>query len=86
MKKAGILALTLILIAAMFSGCRRQHPSTTSSSSTKTTTSTNSTTGTTGKPQSTTRVTTPPSSGILPDMTDGTSGTDMSRGRTVPRY
>ena len=83
MKRAGILVLTLILIAAMFTGCRRQPTDTTgmtgSTSSTVLPSTTNPITGTT-MPSTTT---------VIPGTTDGTTatdGTDMTRGRMAPRY
>lgn len=83
MKKAGILILTLILIAAMFSGCRRQTPDTTMTTGNTTTPATTSSAAPTTMPHTTT---------VIPNITeatpgnDATGGTDMGRGRTAPRY
>ena len=85
MSKAGILILTLLLVVAMFSGCRNRMPDTTN------------TTGTTGSTQTTTKATTPstipstkPSTGVTPDTTGvmplPTDGTTMTRGHRGPRY
>ena len=60
MKKAGILIITLILVAAMFTGCRRGTTDTTGSSAPATTSST-------AKPTTPkTTGTTKPSSGVIP--------------------
>jgi hypothetical protein len=71
MKKAGILIVALILVAAMFSGCRR--------GTTDTTGTTAPTTTTTAKPTTPkTTGTTKPSSGVIPnpgDMIPEPSGT-----------
>lgn len=85
MKRAGILIFTLLLVAAMFTGCRRRSPETTNSTAAPTTT--HSTTRAT-VPSSTTTV--PKTTGVIPDATDlmpdATNGTDMSRGHRGPRY
>lgn len=90
MKKAGIFTLTLILIMAMFSGCRGQSTDTTMTTDTGTTNSTTKAT------QSTTRATLPapvitqPSSSVskptLPNGTDATGNTEMPRMYPGPRY
>lgn len=88
MKKAGIVILTLILVAAMFSGCRRRPQETTNTTMTPTTTATTQTTTRATMPQTT--VTHPSTTDSIPDTTellpDGTAGTDMGRGRMGPRY
>lgn len=93
MKKAGIFTLTLILIMAMFSGCRGQSTDTTTSTDTGT-----GTTASTAKPtQATTRATLPPpvitepststaSKPMAPSGTDATGGTEMPRMYPGPRY
>lgn len=88
MKKAGILMLALLLVAAMFTGCRRREPNTTNSThSTVTPTSTHSTSRATVP---STSGHTRPSTGIIPDATDlmpdTTDGTDMTRAHRGPRY
>lgn len=84
MKKAGILILTLLLVAAMFSGCRRS-PDTTNTTVAPTTTST-----TTKATRPSTTAGTKPSSGVIPDATDmmpqPTDGTGVTRGHRGPRY
>ena len=83
MKKAGIFTLTVILIMAMFSGCRGQ-----SSDTTMTTGATNSTTKTT---QATTKATLPAPVITSPSTTGATSmplqpgGTDGGEGSQMPR-
>ncbi len=83
MKKAGIFTLTVILIMAMFTGCRGQ-----SSDTTMTTGATNSTSKTT---QSTTKATLPEPVITAPSTTGATSlplqpsGTDASDGSQMPR-
>ena len=71
MKRAGILIIALILVAAMFSGCRR--------GTTDTTGTTTPTTATTAKPTTPkTTGTTKPSKGLIPspdDMMPEPSGT-----------
>ena len=63
MKKAGILIIALILVAAMFSGCRR--------GATDTTGTTAPTTATTAKPTTPkTTGTTKPSKGVIPGPGD----------------
>lgn len=88
MSKAGILILTLLLVAAMFTGCRRRSPDTTNS--TGTTTATTSTQSTTRATVPSTAGNTKPSTGVIPDATDlmpqPTDGTDMTRGHRGPRY
>ena len=88
MSKAGILILTLLLVAAMFTGCRRGESNTTNS-----TTSTSGTTGThaTTKPTvPSTAATSQPSTGVIPDATDlmpqPSSSTKMPRGQGTPRF
>ena len=84
MKKAGILIFTLLLVTAMFSGCRR-NPDTTNTTAAPTTTSTTS---------KATRPSTPgntkPSSGVIPDpsnmMPQPTEGSNATRGHRGPRY
>lgn len=92
MKKAGILMLTLVLVAAMFSGCRRRTDESTNTTMAPTTTTTQTTTRAT---MPSTTMTRPATTGVIPDATDllpdGTSGTgatgsDMGRGRMGPRY
>lgn len=89
MKKAGIFTLTLILIMAMFSGCRGQ--------STDTTMTTVTTTSTTKSTQATTKATLPPpvitepststaSKPMTPSGTEATGGTEMPRMYPGPRY
>lgn len=88
MKKAGIFTLTVILIMAMFSGCRGQSTDTTM---------TTGTTNSTAKPtQTTTRATLPapvitqPSSTnskpLAPSGTDATGGPELPRMYPGPRY
>ena len=79
MKKAGILILTVLLVAAMCSGCRRT-PDTTMTPGTSSTTK--ATTPSTTK--------TPKATGVIPDATDlmpdATNGTILPRGQRGPRY
>ncbi len=82
MKKAGILIFTLLLVTAMFSGCRRSPDTTNTTAAPTTSTTTKATRPTTG--------TTKPSSGVIPDATDmmpqPTNGTDAGRRHRGPRY
>lgn len=84
MKKTGIAVLVLVLVIAMFSGCRRRNDGTTGTTAAPTTT--NTTRATTPH----TSGTMPSSSGILPEATDllpdMTNGTDMTRSHRGPRY
>lgn len=90
MKKAGIFTLTVILLVAMFTGCRRQTPDTTVTTTSKTTqTTTKATvppTTTTAAPSSTGVI--PQPTELLPSGTDTTaaSGTTMPRRHGGPRY
>lgn len=90
MKKAGILMLTLVLVTAMFSGCRRRNDGTTNTTVKPTTTVTTQTTTKATLPSTT--MTRPSATGVIPDATDllpdatGTTGSDMGRGRMGPRY
>lgn len=89
MKRAGIFTLTLILIMAMFSGCRGQDSDTTM---------TTGTTNTTRATQTTTKatlpapvVTSPSSTGatsmpLQPGGTDASSSSQMPRRQPGPRY
>ncbi len=91
MRKAGILMFTVLLVAAMFTGCRNTGTDTTTSTATKATTpSTSSGTQATIRPTVPSTTTgTKPSSGVIPDATDVVptpSGTDIGRGRMGPRY
>lgn len=83
MKKTGILILTLILIAAMFSGCRRQ---TTETTGTPATTIRPTTTQTTILPTVPSTTTVLPSGTQATSPSDATTATDMGRGRPSPRY
>ena len=86
MKKFSVLALTFVLIAALFTGCRT-NPDTTGSTPAATTGAAPTTKPAATKPDSTTR---PDGTGVLPDATDlmpsGTSAPDMSRSHRGPRY
>lgn len=86
MKKAGILIMTMLLVAAMFTGCRRRNPDTTNTTVKPTT----GTTATTKAPKPSTTAPAPSATGVIPDATDlmpdTTKGTDMGRGRMGPRY
>lgn len=86
MKKFSVIALTIVLVAALFAGCRR-NTETTGSTPAPGTTTTAPTTKPATKPAETTR---PDGTGILPDATDlmpsGTSAPDMSRSHRGPRY
>lgn len=98
MKKTSLIALTIILIAALFTGCRRPQPDTTGSkgstpAATTTTPASSSTVrpGVTTPSQNTSGTpgsSTPESTGVLPDLTmpSGSSGGDMTRGRRGPRF
>ena len=84
MQKTGIFVLMIVLVAAMFCGCRRQ-PDTTNA------TTVPATTHSTGKATvPSTAGNTKPSTGVIPDGTtmlpQPTDGTDMGRGRMIPRY
>ena len=83
MKKAGILILTLLLVVAMFSGCRRRSPDTTNTTMTPGTSSTTKATT-----PSTTKA--PKATGVIPDATDllpdTTEGSMMPRGHGGPNY
>lgn len=89
MKKAGIFTLTLILIMAMFSGCRSQGTDTTMTTGSGTNTTTKAT-------QATTKATLPqpvitqPSSTVskptMPSSTDATGNRQMPRQYAGPRY
>ena len=90
MRKAGIIMLTLVLVVAMFSGCRRRTDGTTNTTMAPTTTQT-----TNKATMPTTTMTRPATTGVIPDATDllpdstdgtGTTGSDMGRGRMGPRY
>lgn len=88
MKKAGIFTLSMILILAMFTGCRRQTPDTTVTTTGNQTT-TKATTPSTGKAPTTTPSSTgviPNPTDMLPSGTDATSGSEMTRGHRGPRY
>lgn len=84
MRKAGILILTLVLVSAMFCGCRRQPDTTNTTTAPGTTQSTGKVTtpGTTGS--------TKPSTGMIPDgttvMPQPTDGSQATRGHRGPRY
>ena len=97
MKKFSVLALTFVLIAALFTGCRT-NPDTTGSTPAATTGAAPTTKPAATKPDSTTR---PDGTGVLPDMTgsnggsgagagnggaNGASSTDITRGHRGPRY
>lgn len=86
MKKFSVIALTIVLVAALFAGCRR-NTETTGSTPAPGTTTTAPTTKPATKPAETTR---PDGTGVLPDATDlmpsGTSAPDMSRSHRGPRY
>lgn len=86
MKKFSVIALTIVLVAALFAGCRR-NTETTGSTPAPGTTTTAPTTKPVTKPAETTR---PDGTGVLPDATDlmpsGTSAPDMSRSHRGPRY
>lgn len=93
MKKAGILMLTLVLVAAMFSGCRRRNDGTTNTTMIPSTPGTTQTTTRATMPSTT--MTRPETTGVIPDATDllpdstdgtGVTGSDMGRGRMGPRY
>jgi len=92
MKKFTLLALTFVLIAALFTGCRRNPETTgsTATSSTSTAPATKPTTKPTTKPAETTRPdgtgVLPDATDLMPDMTDGTTGTGTPRGHRGPRY
>ncbi len=89
MKKAGIFTLTLILIVAMFTGCRRQTQDTTMSTNTTkaTQTTTKATVPTTASkaPSSSTGVIPEPTD-LMPSGTDTTSGTQMPHRHRGPNY
>lgn len=90
MKKFTVLALTFVLIATLFAGCRRT-PDITGSSAAPAATTTAPTAKPTTKPATTPAETTrpdgtgvlPSASDIMPDMTDGTNTSRAHRG---PRY
>lgn len=92
MKKFTVLAIAVLLVATLFTGCRR-NPDTTGSTATTTnptvTTApvTKPTEKPTTKPAETTR---PDGTGVLPDATDlvpdMTTGTSAARGSMGPRY
>lgn len=86
MKKFSVIALAIVLVAALFAGCRR-NTETTGSTPAPGTTTTAPTTKPATKPAETTR---PDGTGVLPDATDlmpsGTSAPDMSRSHRGPRY
>lgn len=88
MKKAGIFILSVILIVAMFTGCRRQTPDTTVNPTATHTTTKATAPSTTKAPAATS--TAPSGTGILPNPTDvlpsGTDGTEMTRSHRGPRY
>lgn len=87
MKKAGIFTLTVILIIAMFSGCRRQTPDTTVTTTTKTTqTTTKATTPSSSTKAPSTTGVIPDATDLMPSGTDATSGTEMPRRHAGPRY
>ncbi len=90
MKKAGIFTLTLILIMAMFSGCRGQSTDTTMTTGSGTTNSTAKATQTTTRATLPAPVITQPSSSeskpMAPSGTDSTGGTEMPRMYPGPRY
>ena len=90
MKKFSVIALTIVLVAALFAGCRRNTETTGSTPAPGTTTTAPTAAPTTKpatKPAETTR---PDGTGVLPDATDlmpsGTSAPDMSRSHRGPRY
>lgn len=89
MKKFIVIALTFVLTAMLFTGCRR-NPDTTGTTAAPTTTTT--TAAPTTKPAATkpAETTRPDGTGVLPDATDlmpsGTSAPNMSRGNRGPRY
>ena len=82
MKKAGILILTVLLVAAMCSGCRRTPDTTNTTMTPGTSTTTKATSPSTTK--------TPKATGVIPDATDlmpdATNGTILPRGQRGPRY
>ena len=84
MKKTAIVVLALVLVIAMFSGCRRRNDQTTGTTAEPTTTNTTRATlpQTTGSLPGSTGVI-PGATDIMPDMTDGT---DMTRSHRGPRY
>lgn len=86
MKKAGIFTLSVILIVAMFAGCRRQTPDTTVTTTTKTQTTTKTTAPTTKTTAPTTTGSMPEPTDLLPSGTDTTSDTQMPRQHRGPRY
>ena len=84
MKKISLLILTLALIAAMFTGCRRTMPETTGTTTVpKTTAAAPATTAKRPEPI----VTLPSPTDLLPEGTTGPArGDDMGRGRMGPRF
>lgn len=92
MKKTTMIVLTMALIAALFTGCRRPQPATTGSTAGSTPAATTVAPTTTAAPSTTTTVrpepsmTLPDATDILPSGTSGaTEGNDMTRGRMGPR-
>lgn len=86
MKKAGIFTLTVILIAAMFAGCRRQTPDTTVTTTAKPQTTTKATVPTTKTTAPTTTNAVPDATDLMPDGSNATSGTEMPGRHRGPRY
>lgn len=90
MKKFSVIALTFVLIAALFAGCRRNTETTGSTPAPGATTTAPTAAPTTKpatKPAETTR---PDGTGVLPDATDlmpdGSGESDMSRSHRGPRF
>lgn len=92
MKKAGIFTLTVILIMAMFSGCRGQSTDTTMTTGASGSSTTTKATQTTTKATLPAPVITQPSSTAAsskptqPSGSDATGGTEMPRRHAGPRY
>lgn len=86
MKKFLVTALSFILIASIFAGCRSNTETTGTTAVPPVTTKAPAPTPTT-KPVETTR---PDGTGVLPDATDlmpsGTTAPGMTRGHRGPRY
>lgn len=86
MKKTSLIVLTVALIAALFTGCRRPVPGTTGSTAPATKAPTVTTPTTTAK-RPDPIVTVPEPSDLQPEDPNGPSnGNDMGRGRMGPRF
>ena len=82
MKKTSLIALTIALMATMFTGCRRPQPDTTVPTTARVTVPA---TSSTRRPEPT--VTIPSPTELLPEGTTGpTNSSDMGRGRMGPRF